>query len=54
MFFEAPTAEAVRAAVVTARDRTWDTEAIRAHAEHFSEARFHVRIRGEVERLLAP
>ncbi|GAA3711834.1 glycosyltransferase [Terrabacter ginsenosidimutans] len=54
MFFEAPTAEAVRAAVVAARDRTWDTEAIRAHAERFSEARFHARIRGEVERLLAP
>lgn len=54
MFFEAPTAEAVRAAVVAARDRAWDTEAIRAHAERFSEARFHASIRGEVERLLAP
>lgn len=54
MFFDNPTAEAVRAAVVAARDRVWDTAAVRAHAERFSEARFHTRIRAEVERLLAP
>ncbi|WP_330476593.1 glycosyltransferase [Terrabacter sp. C0L_2] len=54
VFFEEPTTEAVRAAVVAARDRAWDASAIRAHADQFSEARFHERIRSEVERLLAP
>jgi glycosyltransferase involved in cell wall biosynthesis len=52
-FFEEPTVPAVRAAVVAARERVWDEAAIRAHAEHFSEARFHARIRAEVDNLLS-
>jgi glycosyltransferase involved in cell wall biosynthesis len=52
-FFEEPTVPAVRAAVVAARERVWDEAAIRAHAEHFSEARFHERIRAEVDNLLS-
>src|SRR3954447_14298065 len=51
-FFEEPTAAAVRTAVVANRDRVWDAEAVRAHAERFSEDRFADRMRAEVERLL--
>ncbi|GAA2493524.1 hypothetical protein GCM10009858_34400 [Terrabacter carboxydivorans] len=53
-FFEEPTVSAVRAAVVAARDRAWDAEAIRAHADQFSEARFHERIRAAVAEVAAP
>jgi glycosyltransferase involved in cell wall biosynthesis len=52
VFFEEPTAPAVRAAITAARDRPWRPDAIRAHAEGFSEARFHERIRAEVSRFL--
>ena len=51
-FFDEPTVDAVRAAVAAARDRAWDPDAIRAHAEAFSEERFHERIRAEVDRML--
>ncbi len=51
-FFEQPTVEEVRAAIVTGRDRAWDAAAIRAHAERFSEAHFRERIRAEVDRFL--
>ena len=51
-FFETPTVQSVRAAVVANRDRRWDSDAIRAHAAQFSEARFHERIHQEVDRLL--
>lgn len=53
-FFEQPTAAEIRAAVVADRGRTWDTQAIRQHAESFSEARFHARLVAEVDHLLAP
>jgi glycosyltransferase involved in cell wall biosynthesis len=51
-FFDEPTVEAVRAAVVANRDRTWDAGVVRAHAERFSEARFHERMRAQVDRFL--
>ncbi len=51
-FFDEPTVDAVRAAITTSRDREWDPDAIRAHAEAFSEERFHERIRAEVDRML--
>ncbi|MGW5242040.1 glycosyltransferase [Monashia sp. NPDC004114] len=51
-FFDTPTAEDLRAAVVAARRRTFDTDAVRAHAEHFSEPVFHQRLRGHVEQVL--
>jgi glycosyltransferase involved in cell wall biosynthesis len=50
-FFEEPTAEAIRGAVVAARERRWDADAIRAHSDAFSEERFRERLRAEVERL---
>jgi glycosyltransferase involved in cell wall biosynthesis len=53
-FFEEPTVASVRAAIVDARGRRWDEDAIRAHAELFSEDRFCARIRAEVEGLLSP
>jgi glycosyltransferase involved in cell wall biosynthesis len=62
-FFDEPTVDAVRAAIVAGRAgrpgpagraSCWDADAIRAHAAHFSEARFRERIRREVDRLLAP
>ncbi|MEW1954955.1 glycosyltransferase [Terrabacter sp. NPDC080008] len=52
-FFDQPTVEAVRTAVVANRGRAWDVEAVRAHAERFSEKRFRDRIRAEVEALAA-
>ncbi|GAA2168242.1 glycosyltransferase involved in cell wall biosynthesis [Humibacillus xanthopallidus] len=52
LFFEEPTVGAVREAITTTRDRAWSHEAIRAHAEAFSEERFHERIRAEVSRFL--
>jgi glycosyltransferase involved in cell wall biosynthesis len=51
-FFEEPTVDCVRAAVVADRGRRWDAAAIRRHAAHFSEARFHERIHREVDRLI--
>ena len=52
IFFDAPTAPAIRAAVTAARTREWDAAAIRSHAEAFSEERFHERLRAEVSRFL--
>ncbi len=54
MFFDVPTPEAIRAAVVANRDRSWDAAAIRAHLEQFTEARFAERLRAEVTGLLHP
>ncbi len=51
-FFDEPTVDAVRAAITSSHDRQWDPDAIRAHAEAFSEGRFHARIRAEVDRML--
>lgn len=51
-FFERPRAADIRAAVKGNAGRHWDENAIRAHAELFSEARFHARLRDEVDRLL--
>lgn len=51
-FFEEATVEAVRAAVVANRARTWQADAVRAHAEQFSETHFRERIRAEVDRFL--
>jgi glycosyltransferase involved in cell wall biosynthesis len=51
-FFDAPTVEAVRCAVLEAREQRWDPDAVRAHAARFSEERFHARMRAEVDRLL--
>lgn len=51
-FFDEPTPEAIREAVVRNRDRAWDAEAIRAHAEAFSPDRFVHRLRDRAERVL--
>lgn len=50
-FFEEPVAELIRAAVETTRRVRWDADAIRAHADTFSEERFRERLRAEVLRL---
>ncbi|WP_434966167.1 glycosyltransferase family 4 protein [Janibacter indicus] len=50
-FFDAPTADAIRAAVVADRDATWDEAAIRAHVEAFSPNRFVERVRAAAARL---
>jgi glycosyltransferase involved in cell wall biosynthesis len=52
-FFATPTVAEVRAAVVSARERSWDPAAVRDHADRFSEARFAERLRAEVGRLAA-
>ncbi len=51
-FFEEASPAAIRHAVEEARHRRWDPAAIQAHAERFSEERFHEQLRLEVERLL--
>jgi glycosyltransferase involved in cell wall biosynthesis len=48
LFFPAPTAEAIRAAVLDNRGRRWSAETIRRHAEQFSEPVFHERLREAV------
>ena len=53
MFFEAPRPDDIRAAIIAGRDRAWDADAIRAHADLFSEARFISRLRREVAALAA-
>jgi len=45
VFFESPTSEAIAAAVRHLRDGAWEADAIRRHAERFSEARFIERMR---------
>lgn len=52
-FFEEPTAAAIRAAIEDNRATRWDVAAIRAHADRFSEPRFHEALRREVARVLA-
>jgi len=52
IFFSTPTPAAVRDAIGEAGVRRWDAEAVRAHAWQFSEARFHARMRDEVDALL--
>ena len=51
-FFETPTVEDLRGAVLANRERHWDADAIREHAAHFSEHRFRERIQNEVDRLI--
>ncbi len=53
VFFDAPRAEAVRAALAELARREWDAGAIRAHAERYSEERFVERLREVVERDVA-
>lgn len=48
LFFESPTPEAVADAVRRLRSHGWNVDAIRAHAERFSEERFIERIRAIV------
>jgi len=52
VFFAEPTVAALRAAISSSRTRAWDADAIRRHAEAFSEERFHERLRAEVARFL--
>ena len=52
-FFAEPTAADLRAAIVAARGRRFDSEAVRAHAAQFSEPVFHERLRRHVEQVLA-
>lgn len=51
-FFDLPTPDAIRHGVLHGQATPWNPEAIRAHAERFSEARFIQRIRAEVSKLL--
>jgi glycosyltransferase involved in cell wall biosynthesis len=51
-FFERPMPADIRGAVEASRTRPWDREAIRAHADSFSQERFSARLRAEVESLL--
>lgn len=48
LFFATPTAEQIRYAVCRAAQRSWDSRAIREHAEEFSEAKFHAHLRAAV------
>lgn len=50
-YFDEPTADAIRTAVVVDRDATWDEAAIRAHVEAFSPNRFVERVRAAAARL---
>lgn len=50
-YFDEPTADAIRTAVVADRDATWDEAAIRAHVEAFSPNRFVERVRAAAARL---
>ena len=51
LYFDEPTPEAVSKAVALSRQRDWDAELIRAHAELFSEEHFARRLTEEVARL---
>lgn len=51
-FFDEPTIEGIAEAVARARSRRWDAEAIRAHADAFSEERFVQALQREVGLLL--
>ncbi|MEP6651386.1 MAG: glycosyltransferase, partial [Lapillicoccus sp.] len=52
LFFPTPTAAAIRAAVLDNRNRSWSAEAIRRHAEAFSEPVFRERLREAVAELV--
>lgn len=52
-FFDRPTAADIRAAIEANRGRAWDEDAIRRHADTFSEVRFRERLVDEVDRLMA-
>ena len=54
LFFDEPTAPAVREVVTRGETHPWDGEAIRRHGEGFSEERFAARLHAEVEALLVP
>jgi glycosyltransferase involved in cell wall biosynthesis len=45
VLFDVPEPAAIREAIRHARSRTWDAQAIRAHADRFSEASFIARLR---------
>lgn len=47
-FIESPTAPAIREAVLAFRAGHWDADAIREHAQRFSEEHFRDRLRAEV------
>lgn len=51
-FFEEPNPDRIRAAVASADRSTWDPQAIRTHADGFSEERFRQRLGAEVSALL--
>ncbi|BBX09837.1 glycosyltransferase [Mycolicibacterium aichiense] len=51
LYFDSPTPEEVRNAIVLSRQRAWDSELIRGHAELFSEEHFAGRLIEEVARL---
>lgn len=53
LHFEEPEADLIRTAIEEARGRVWDRDAIRAHADSFSEERFIARIRAEADALLS-
>lgn len=53
VFADAPTADAVVAAVQDFRRRRFDPDAIRRHADTFHEGTFQARLRSEVAELLA-
>src|SRR5205823_1475664 len=45
VFFDEPKPDSIRAALVGLRGRAWDEDAVRRHADRFSEARFIERLR---------
>ena len=51
LYFETPTADAIRDAVLLERTHTWDPATIRAHADTFGEDRFIARLRDLVAAL---
>ena len=53
LFFERPTSQGIREAVVQATSRAWDRGVIAAHAATFAEDRFVDRLRTEVAALAA-
>ena len=52
LFFDTPTAPAIRTAINEYRSHPWDPDAIREHMEQFTEARFAARLQAEVAGLL--
>ncbi|WP_427383656.1 glycosyltransferase [Janibacter sp. G56] len=52
-FFEEPTSDAIRAAVLANRGRAWDADAIRGHVDQYSPERFIERLRAAAADLLA-